>query len=164
MQFSKRLTASFILGVLGWMVSTPSLCQSVDFNRYSVPEWQGSHAAPNFSGRSKEFYTFRTVIRDGFRRGPIVAGHYSLIRIGCGMECVTYLFGDVKDGSIISLPIGGEYYPSLTLTTAPDSRLVVAKWGDPLKNECTVRSYVLVGTRFSQVGQDRKLRRGCENF
>jgi len=147
--------------VAGALLAGTVQAQSFDFQRYSIPEYRGARVAPDFSGPNKRFSTFRTSIRDGFMHGPLVAGHYALIRVGCGMECLTYYFGDVRDGAIAVFPIGGEYYPSLTLVTAPDSRLIVANWGDPLGNQCTERQYILIGDRFSQVGSDVHVARNC---
>ena len=68
------------------------------------------------------------------------------------MECVGYTFGDVITGKILHFPIGGEYYPSLTITTAPDSRLVIAKWGSAFAPTCSTRKYLLVGGQFAPLG------------
>jgi len=145
--------AAFFMSLVLAITGAPALSQSIDFSRYGVAVWQGRRATPVFSGPKDPDYMFRTAIRAGFATAPLAAGHYAIIQIGCGMECVGYVFGDVRDGHIIHFPIGGEYYPSLALTTAPDSRLVIAKWGVPFAETCKSRKYVLIGNEFAALGQ-----------
>jgi hypothetical protein len=153
----------FKIVVAGLVMSlaSPAPAQTINPNEYRVPFFSGLRAQPDFNGDGQRFHAYRTALRNGFANGPVVAGHYALISIGCGMECLSYFFGDLRTGKILPFPIGGEYFPSLDLKGAPDSRLIVAKWGDPAGQSCTVRIYAMTVTKFEQVGMDRQLQKNC---
>jgi hypothetical protein len=137
--------------------------EAQDYNRYPVPEYHGRIVAPKFTGSGKQFSNLRTVIRQGFRRGPDYAGHFALIPVGCGAGCVIYVVGDLRSGELFNFPIGGEGYISLSLTYVPSSRLVLAKWDDSFEGQrCTIRPYLLSGKTFRQLGSDRVVRGRCQ--
>jgi hypothetical protein len=144
------------------LLASTALAQTPDFHRYSVTVYAGPRAAPNFSGTDKQYLTYRTVIRDGFRYNPIAAGHFAIISAGCGAGCILYWYGDVRTGKIMTFPIGGEDYPDLTLTSTPGSRLLIAEWDNPQSGACTSRSYLLSGDQFFRSGPDRTMRSSCE--
>jgi hypothetical protein len=142
--------------------AAPASDQAPDFHRYSVPVYGGARAAPDFSGPDKQYLTYQTAIRAGFCYNPIAAGHYTVVSAGCGAGCVLYWYGDVRTGKIMTFPIGGENFPSLTLASDPGSRLVMAKWDDAQNGACTLRNYLLTGSQFLRVGPDRANRSSCE--
>lgn len=45
-------------------------------------------------------HLYRTVIRDEARRGPDFAGHYTLVRIGCGAATVCVAIADAATGKV----------------------------------------------------------------
>lgn len=131
--------------------------QLIDFDKYRVPVWQGPRKLPVFHSRKDPGYEFRTTLRREFANGPIVAGHYVLTRIGCGMGCKFYSLGDIRTGKIedmIDFPISGEDFFSPELKTVPDSRLIVARWNpDDIEDEsCFTRQFVLKGKKFVPLG------------
>lgn len=160
-----RLPKNLMILCAAFLSMGSTSAQTYDFGRYSVPVWQGRRVEPVFRGPSDPNYQFRTVLRQGFRSGRLVAGHYALIAVGCGMECVVYQFGDITNGNIITFPLGGEYYPSLELTTTPDSRLIIAKWGSVIESTCSTRAFVLIGNHFSPLGSIEKHKQiDCRNY
>ncbi|EIZ77668.1 hypothetical protein WSK_3677 [Novosphingobium sp. Rr 2-17] len=50
--------------------------------------------------RSGQAHLFRTVIRDEARRGPNFAGHFTIIRIGCGAGTVCVAIADALTGKV----------------------------------------------------------------
>lgn len=148
---------------LGGLVAFPIIAQSYDFNRYSVSVWHGHRATPSFTGTQRRYLMLRTRLQDGFLNNPLTAGHYVVIEIGCGTQCTGVSFGDVANGKIIPFPLGGEDFPGLDLKTAPDSRLVVARWGSSFEHQCTQRQYVIQAARFVQVGRDKHFNTDCYN-
>lgn len=85
---------------------------------------------PDFKGRDRDFNSFRTRIREGMREGPNFAGHYSVIRIGCGAGCSFVIVADNKTGRPTNFPRGGEGNMYLDLDYHLDSRLLAAQWLD----------------------------------
>lgn len=149
--------------VLAAVVAAPLEAQSIDPNAFRVPIFNGPRHAPDFSGPAHKELMFRTTIRNGFMSGPVAAGHYALMSAGCGMQCVIYWFGDLRTGKIINFPIGGEYFPELQLTTAPDTKLIIARWGSSLDNKCTMRVYAFEQGTFKQIGLDRSKSSSCDS-
>jgi len=49
-------------------------------------------------------HLYRTVIREGAKRGPNFAGHYTVIEIGCGAATVCLAISDARSGKV--------YFPS----------------------------------------------------
>jgi hypothetical protein len=161
--------AVFVAGLIA-LCAQPASAQSADFNRYAVTKYEGPKADPDFSGSGARFRTYRSAISFDYSRGwRLTAGHFLQVRVGCGMQCLTYYFVDVRNGQILEFPIAGERYLELALNTTPESRLIVAKWIDPSDpldqlHHCIVRNYLLEGIRFVQIGKDAVLTRGCDNF
>ena len=55
-------------------------------------------ASPNV--RSGRAYLYRTMINEGARLGPNFAGHYTIIRIGCGAATTCVAIADAKNGEV----------------------------------------------------------------
>ncbi len=139
----------------------PVAAQSIDPNAFRVPIYNGLRHAPDFSGPARKELMFKTTIRNGFGFGPVVAGHYALMSAGCGTQCIFYWIGDLRTGKILDFPIGGEYFPELQLTAAPDTKLIIARWGSSMDNKCTMRVYALEEGAFRQLGLDRSKSSSC---
>ncbi|SLK09520.1 hypothetical protein SAMN06295987_11010 [Novosphingobium mathurense] len=88
-------------------------------------------------------------------------GHYTIITVGCGTYCTFSWVGDLRTGKIISFPIGGEDYPELDIKTAPNSRVVIARWTNYEHSDCIARPYAFDGQRFAQISADRRKGSGC---
>jgi hypothetical protein len=49
---------------------------------------------------------FRSQIRDGAAKGPNFAGHYSIVKWGCGSQCVSFAVVDAKNGEVYAARFG----------------------------------------------------------
>jgi hypothetical protein len=122
------------------------------FEDYTVTEmFKGTPAAPIFS--TPESRQFRTRIRNGIstgagvwngswknpidRAGPNFAGHYFVIRWGCGSECVTMAIVDAKTGNVYKPPLSAkgslqvplDNLSDMDVDVRPDSSLLVLRNG-----------------------------------
>ncbi len=43
---------------------------------------------------------YRTVLRAGARKGPNFAGHYTVVKWGCGSSCVQFAVIDARNGAV----------------------------------------------------------------
>lgn len=66
--------------------------------------FQGEPAKPVI--RSKLANLYRTKIRDGSKRGPNFAGHYTVVSWGCGMDAYMFVVVDAKTGKVYEPPVG----------------------------------------------------------
>ena len=110
------------------------------FEQYRVVEiFHGTPADPILA--SSEQRNYRTRIRDGVLKTPSVnfAGHYSIVRWGCGSQCVMMAIVDAKTGIIYPPPPSGTgselYIPldnlsDMKVDFRADSQLLV------LRNAC----------------------------
>lgn len=96
--------------------------------------------------KSGKPHLYRTMIREGARQGPNFAGHYTLIRIGCGAATVCPAIMDANTGKVFFPPELASAEALLvdtgdtgveTLNYRKDSRLliVVGTPNEDLKNE-----------------------------
>jgi len=71
------------------------------FEQYKVKAiYKGKPAVPIL--RTPEDREYRTRIREGAKKGPNFAGHYTLIILGCGTECSSFLIVDAVTGRVFS--------------------------------------------------------------
>jgi hypothetical protein len=154
-----------ILFMRGWVLIlislTPQATSAQDnvvevprFDDHLVPEsFAGTPASPIFA--TPEQRRYRTRIRNGVLMGsdawigssrnfeksnrPNFAGHYFIIRWGCGSQCVMMATVDAKTGIIYGPPLAGEgselYVPldnlsKMEVDFRPNSSLVI------LRNAC----------------------------
>jgi hypothetical protein len=146
--------------VAGMLIASAALAQN--FDSYAVPVFAGRTASPNFNGPGAEFRYMRTAVARGFARGANFAGHYTLIKEGCGAGCLFVLVGDLKTGRISHFPVSGSSYYMLSLTHRANSRLVLARWttGNNIYR-CYSQQYVLTDGSFHKVGRETVARRRC---
>jgi hypothetical protein len=124
--------------------------KTLEFTKFPAVVYLGSAEQvilPDFSGRDEWARNFRTRIRDGLRKGPNFAGHYSLIEIGCGTSCRFAFLADARNGQVFSFPYGGEEQYELELLYNRDSRLVKATWMKDW-DTCTQQDLEFNGTDF----------------
>tara|TARA_R110000787_G_scaffold286410_1_gene404696 strand:- start:5257 stop:6285 length:1029 start_codon:yes stop_codon:yes gene_type:complete len=88
----------------------------------------GSPSSPDFSGRDRNYRSYRTRIREGVSHGVSFAGHYTMIEIGCGTSCRFAFVVDLLTGEVGSFPYGGEEHYQMKLLFSPDSRLLKVRW------------------------------------
>ena len=93
----------------------------------SVP-YNGPWVRPNFAGAQRDFRTYRTMISDGAKRGPVFAGSVAITQFGCGTDCSMGYAIDLKDGRVVPLPVGGEANSDLDVEYHLESRLLKAAW------------------------------------
>jgi hypothetical protein len=71
------------------------------FEQYKVKKiYRGKPAVPVL--RTPEDREYRTKIREGAKAGPNFAGHYTVIIIGCGTECASFVIVDAAAGRVFS--------------------------------------------------------------
>jgi hypothetical protein len=71
------------------------------FQQYRVGTiYKGKAATPIL--RTSEDRQYRTRIRIGSAKGPNFAGHYTVILLGCGTQCASFLIVDAKTGRVYS--------------------------------------------------------------
>jgi hypothetical protein len=88
-------------------------------------------ATPRFMSRAEkdEIANHTNRIRDATREGPDFAGHYAIVRWGCGSDCLNFVIVDVGTGEIYDTPFVGAsgcpYYLDKLLSYRLDSRLLI---------------------------------------
>jgi hypothetical protein len=84
---------------------------------------------PDFAGRDRKLSMYRTRILEGLRdEGANFAGHYTIIRMGCGTGCTSNTLADRVSGEVSYLPYGGEEMQMLTLRHSVTSNTIDASW------------------------------------
>ncbi|MBI1761863.1 MAG: hypothetical protein HYR56_10545 [Acidobacteria bacterium] len=110
------------------------------FSDYPVAEvWRGKAASVKL--RRPEEFMFRTRLREGAKLPPNFAGHYRLVRWGCGAECMVGALVDLRTGQVFKPPTAdahkmagsfsicqSAYYPSEVEQRA-NSRLMIVRCG-----------------------------------
>lgn len=98
-----------------------------------IPDAPAAAVLPDFSGRDAWARTYRTRIREGMQEGINFAGHFALIRIGCGTGCNFAFLADLRTGQVYDFPYGGEANYRMALGFRPDSRAISVTWEDPFE-------------------------------
>ena len=125
------MTARFwgaIVGICGLLGSTPAATQPGSSGLPMDRVYQGPYRLPDFTGRDRDYATFRTKIVKEMSTGPNFAGHFTIVEIGCGTGCRFVYTADIASGKIYHFPYGGEEYDMLSLSYAVKSNLVHATW------------------------------------
>jgi hypothetical protein len=91
----------------------------------AVRRFAGSPARVNLSSAAGAGY-YRTRLREGARKGPNFAGHFTIVTWGCGSDCYDIAVVDALTGRVWFAPFTG----SVDLAYRLDSRLLVV---DPKK-------------------------------
>jgi hypothetical protein len=142
-----------IVGAVAGLVLSAGGAAAASFAQYPAAPYSGARHAPVFSGAFHRYWSFRTVMREGFAKGRLFAGHYVLFGTGCGTDCSSWNVGDLKTGYIYNFPLGGEDYVDLQLEFRAISRLVQASWNtstDPAQAHCQTEDLVWMGQAFAQ--------------
>jgi hypothetical protein len=90
--------------VLSWMLSLD--CQRVfseqrpRFEDYQTEKIYKGPVAPVNLSSHRQARMFRTKLREGASAGPNFAGHYTVVKWGCGTECVQIAIVDAKSGEV----------------------------------------------------------------
>ena len=135
-------------GLCALLLSYPAHADLYYTGSFPAKVYRGPIAKPDFA-RNAKWLPAQRVIRASFRSGPNFAGHFRIVPIGCGADCVNFVMGDVITGKLYDFPIGGEGYYGLDLVYSEQSRTISAYWTDSVENRtCFYRNYVLTDTRF----------------
>lgn len=121
--------------------------------QYAVsPDFSGEPAKPLLTTHWER--NFRTAIRAGASKGPSFAGHFTLVKWGCGSPCVAFVIVDAKTGRV--------YVPGFSAACADDtdtdadvefrltSRLV-AVTASSSKDGCGTNIYAWDGNRLELI-------------
>ena len=144
----------------GLAVSQPAGRVEPRFEDFPVAEvFQGAPAPPVLATAMHQRY--RTRIRDGAGARPNFAGHYSVIRWGCGSNCQMMAIVDAKTGTIYNPPLaesGMDLYVNLDMLSPAevdfkrDSSLMVLRNGCRFaRSECGVYYFNWRNNKFSLV-------------
>jgi hypothetical protein len=96
-----------IPAIAALIISTAAPCISGEadtakptFSDFTVAEhFKGKPAPVNLSGDPKA-KTYRTMLREGARRGPNFAGHFTIVIWGCGSSCQQFAIVDAVTGKV----------------------------------------------------------------
>ena len=98
-----RVVSGFLLllvavtTVIGQTQSPQS--QSYPFARYPADRlFTGKPAQPKLMTSKQR--QFQTVLRNGAKKGPNFAGHYTVVEWGCGSNCVVFAVVDAVSGEV----------------------------------------------------------------
>jgi hypothetical protein len=104
---------------------------------------------------------FRTLIRHQARSGPNFAGHFTIVRWGCGSSCIMHAVVDAATGRVygqtLQTQVGAEFRlnSSLLIADPPDSARAMSA-GRTAPANCVVcgtpAAYVWRGDHFEPLG------------
>jgi len=122
-------------------------------------KFTGTPALPDFA-KDPNAKQFATRIREGAKKGPNFAGHFTIIEWGCGSECQSFVIVDAKTGAIFSPP----FTSSWGLLYRLDSNLLIV---NPLTPEVMAggsppawlvsRYYTWDGNNVAQIAENKTL-------
>jgi hypothetical protein len=97
------LASAMLLGVLPSQNKAPA--KMPQFSDYPVNSiFHGVPAAPKLLTPGQRM--FRTMIRQGAKKGANFAGHYAIAEWGCGASCVQIAVVDLQSGNVYDGPFG----------------------------------------------------------
>ena len=127
------------------------------FAKYPARTYTGKPVPPKLVTSDQRM--FRTVLRDGAKKGPNFAGHYTIVGWGCGSSCVSYAVVDAKSGAVYGLDASSEKFPTANrsypcgLQYRADSRLLVIEASREIDSPCEPSFFLWVGSRFVPVNE-----------
>jgi hypothetical protein len=85
---------------------------------------------------------YRTRLRDGAKKGPNFADHFTLVAWGCGSSCQEWAIVDARTGQVFDWLLrstaGAEFYPSSRLVILDSPKLVAEMFGGSIPANCAV--------------------------
>lgn len=155
-------TAFLTLLVMGALPCNAAL---PDFSKYEIPKkdiFTGT-PAPVVLSSFKDATIYRTVLKEGAKKGPNFAGHYTVVSFGCGTQCQDNWIIDATTGIIydrFSTVIGQKYTldSNLMILNPPDEQLKKAyeKYPDqPLLGTMETTAQIWKDNKFEVVTQEK---------
>ena len=132
-------------------VSAQTAATPPQFQQFSVSRiYRGTPAAVNLNS-NPDARRFRTALRDGAKKGPNFAGHYTVVSLGCGTACQSLAIVDAKTGAVymtgVTADVGAKFQiNSQLLVVNPPENITRA---DP--PSVTPRYYVWQNNRLRQI-------------
>ena len=105
--------------------------------------------APDFAGRDKKFYSYRTRIMKGLEAGPNYAGEFSIIQFGCGTSCSVVFIANNRTGQIFDFPFSGEGFGPTALRYSATSSLLMLTRRDGEK--CVMESMTFTNDKWNRI-------------
>jgi hypothetical protein len=125
----------FVLSIISASIASAQNKQP-SFEQYPVnKQFNNSPAAVDLKS-AKGASRFRTVLREGAKKGPNFAGHYTIIEWGCGNSCTSVALVDAMTGRVVfpdeiaplffpGLPEGESLMEKYSLDYKKDSNLLI---------------------------------------
>jgi hypothetical protein len=132
-------------------VSAQTAATPPQFQQFSVSRiYRGTPAAVNLNS-NPDARRFRTALRDGAKKGPNFAGHYTVVTFGCGTSCQSLAIVDARTGAVymtqVTADVGAKFQiNSQLLVVNPPENITRA---DP--PSVTPRYYVWQNNRLRQI-------------
>ncbi|WP_105436504.1 hypothetical protein [Neorhizobium tomejilense] len=111
--------------------------------------YSGQSKAPDFAGRDKKFYSYRTRIKKGLEAGPNYAGEFSIIQFGCGTSCSVVFIANNRTGQVFDFPFSGEGFGPTELRYRATSSLLMITRRDG--RDCVMESMTFTNNTWNQI-------------
>jgi len=149
----KNVLFAFLLFAMGGALAQLSKPPSYPFDSYPAGKIYKGHPAPAklVTAEQREF---RTVLRNGAKKGPNFAGHFTVVEWGCGSNCIAVAVVDAVTGVVYDQDMpqmnqsgicGAQY--KLTST------LFVVETSDKPNGDCRPELYRWVGSHFVEASE-----------
>lgn len=97
---------------------------------------------------------FRTRINEALKHGPNIGGHFSLVELGCGTQCINYVLADTETGKVGEIVVGSTLGQTVIgVEHRIDSSLLRVKWMDYPSGPCFNTDYVANGLSLKRLKQ-----------
>lgn len=130
------------------IAAAPSVPQ---FKDYPVAR-SAIHVPPKLQRNSPD-WSYRSRLRSADREKANFSANGVIVLWGCGTQCVTGAWIDRTVGKIRALPVAGEDYLELDVTSRAGSNLILSTWLDPQASKpvCLFGAHVWNGRAFKAV-------------
>lgn len=141
---------SALAGVLAFTPSRSAIAAEFAFDAFPAsPIYKGKAKFPRFNGQDTGYKQYRTRIKQAQKAGPVFAGEYSVVQMGCGAGCSFGFIVSHKTGEIHDIPRGGENNMYMQLSYRASSRLLVTQWFSYDTSACVIEHLEWDGKDFS---------------
>jgi hypothetical protein len=82
------------------LITQTAFSAKFEYEQFQEKEiFKGKPVEPNLATH-KDARMYRTVLKQQSKKGPNFAGHYTIVRIGCGTSCAKIAVVDAKTGHV----------------------------------------------------------------